>query len=290
MTAQHPHRRSPKGGRGPACRIACAHAGDCRRHRPSRALHAFVPAVGADVVGAATVVVGLLGWFAVRRGLSPLKAIKRRADEITANRSIPASRSSRCPHELADLAATLNRMLSRLEESFQRLSNFRRTWRTSWDAGQQSADANPGDALQGGTAEDYRVVLESNAEEFRRLSRTISDMLFLAKADNGQIIPNRENIDLAEEIGNLLDFYNVLAEEKSIALSREGANPWRPADAAPCRRKPAVRTPSDIRRRRQVNVPDRKRRQRQDAGIGREHRQRHPSRTFAAPVRPLLSR
>jgi two-component system heavy metal sensor histidine kinase CusS len=73
------------------------------------------------------------------------------------------------------------------------------------------------------SAEDYRDILASNAEEFERLSRTISDMLFLAKADNNQIIPNREAIDLAEEIGDLLEYYDVLAEEKSIDLSFSGA-------------------------------------------------------------------
>ena len=47
-------------------------------------------------------------------------------------------------------------------------------------------------------------------------------MLFLAKADNKQIIPNQEPIDLAEEIGDLLEYYEVLAEEKAIALSLSG--------------------------------------------------------------------
>jgi signal transduction histidine kinase len=39
---------------------------------------------------------------------------------------------------------------------------------------------------------EYREVLESNCEEFERLSRMISDMLFLAKSENGLIVPGRK--------------------------------------------------------------------------------------------------
>lgn len=174
-------------------------------------------------MGAATVAMGLLGWFAVRRGLYPLKAIKRRADEITANRLHTRLPVESIPHELADLAVTLNEMLSRLEESFQRLSNFSSDLAHELRTPVSNLLTQTQVTLsRERTAEGYRVVLESNAEEFERLSRTISDMLFLAKSDNGQIVPNRESIDLADEIGNLLEFYNVLAEEKSIALSLEG--------------------------------------------------------------------
>lgn len=174
-------------------------------------------------IGAATVAMGLLGWFAVRRGLSPLKAIKRRAAEITANRLHTRLPVESIPHELADLADTLNGMLSRLEESFQRLSNFSSDLAHELRTPVSNLLTQTQVTLsKARTAEDYRVVLESNAEEFERLSRTISDMLFLAKSDNGQIIPNRESIDLADEIGNLFEFYDVLAEEKSIALLLEG--------------------------------------------------------------------
>ena len=72
----------------------------------------------------ATLAMGFLGWFVVRRGLLPLLAIKRQAAEITANRLHTRLPVEAIPRELADLADTLNGMLSRLEESFQRLSDF----------------------------------------------------------------------------------------------------------------------------------------------------------------------
>ena len=171
----------------------------------------------------ATLAMGLLGWLVVRRGLLPLQAIKRQAAEITANRLHTRLPVEAIPVELADLADTLNGMLSRLEESFQRLSDFSSDLAHELRTPVSNLLTQTQVTLsKARSADDYRDILASNAEEFERLSRTISDMLFLAKADNKQIIPNREPIDLAEEIGDLLEYYEVLAEEKSIALSLSG--------------------------------------------------------------------
>jgi two-component system heavy metal sensor histidine kinase CusS len=76
---------------------------------------------------------------------------------------------------------------------------------------------------QARTAEEYREVLASNLEEYERLARTIGDMLFLAKADNGLIVPSREPVDLADEIRDLFDFYEALAEDRHIKLECAGA-------------------------------------------------------------------
>jgi len=66
-------------------------------------------------------------------------------------------------------------------------------------------------------------VLASNAEEYERLARMIGDMLFLAQADNGLVVPNREPVDLANEVRELFDFFDALAEEKSLQLSLTGS-------------------------------------------------------------------
>ena len=68
----------------------------------------------------------------------------------------------------------------------------------------------------------YRDVLASNLEEYDRLSRTIGDMLFLAKAEHGLIVPQDEAVDLACEVSDLCEFYEPLAEEKALALQQTG--------------------------------------------------------------------
>ncbi|MFX7747860.1 two-component sensor histidine kinase, partial [Acinetobacter baumannii] len=72
------------------------------------------------------------------------------------------------------------------------------------------------------TNEAYRDTLSSNAEELQRLARTISDMLFLAQTENGISLPSYEPLKLQDEITELLDFYDALAEEKGVNLQLTG--------------------------------------------------------------------
>jgi two-component system, OmpR family, heavy metal sensor histidine kinase CusS len=171
----------------------------------------------------ATLAMGLLGWFVVRRGLAPLQTIKRRAAEITANRLHTRLPVEAIPLELADLAGTLNEMLSRLEESFQRLSDFSSDLAHELRTPVSNLLTQTQVTLsRARTADEYRDILASNTEEFERLSRMIADMLFLAKAENKQLIPHQEQLELAAEVTELLEFYGVLAEEKEIRLSLVG--------------------------------------------------------------------
>jgi len=60
-------------------------------------------------------VVGLTTWFAVGRALAPVDAIRREVDEISAaqlHRRVPQPKAN---DEIGRLAATMNRMLERLE-------------------------------------------------------------------------------------------------------------------------------------------------------------------------------
>jgi two-component system heavy metal sensor histidine kinase CusS len=167
---------------------------------------------------------GLLGWFAARRGLAPLRSMRELAAAVTAQRLDQRLPVDAVPTELADLASTLNEMLERLEESFRRLSDFSsdlahelRTPISNLMMQTQVSLSRMRDAAS------YREILESNAEEFERLARMISDMLFLAKAENGLAIARSEQVDLAREVQGLFEFYEALADEKQIRLQLVGA-------------------------------------------------------------------
>lgn len=174
-------------------------------------------------VGIAAVLTGVLGWLAAKRGLAPLKRIRERAADITANRLDQRLEVAAIPVELAEVAETINGMLERLEESFRRLSEFSsdlahelRTPVTNLLTQTQVILSKPREI------EEYRDVLASNAEELERLSRTVADMLFLAKAENHLLIPHQEEVNLTEEIRGLLEFYEVLLEEKGIRAKVAG--------------------------------------------------------------------
>jgi len=171
----------------------------------------------------AAVLSGLLGWLAVRRGLAPLQAIKREAEKITAQRLHARLALDAVPAELVDLAGTLNAMLARLEESFRRLSDFSSDLAHEFRTPISNLMTETQVMLsRSRSPEEYRDVLASNVEEYERLSRMVADMLFIAKADDGQIVPTREMLELAPLIGDLVEFHRLVAEEKEVELTSEG--------------------------------------------------------------------
>ena len=171
----------------------------------------------------ATFVCGLLGWWAARRGLAPLKAMRERATSVTAHNLQERMPVASVPVEFAELAASLNGMFDRLQQDFQRLMDFSsdlahelRTPLSNLLTQTQVAIA------QRRSADEYRDILASNAEEFERLARMVSDMLFLAKTENGIDLPHRERIQLHQEVQALFDFYEAVADEKNIRLVLRG--------------------------------------------------------------------
>lgn len=175
------------------------------------------------VMGLAALLTGFLGWMAARRGLSPLRDISRSAAGITANHLDQRLSAASIPVELAEVAETLNEMLARLEESFRRLSDFSSDLAHELRTPVSNLLTQTQVTLsKTRTLDEYQEVLASNAEEFERLSRMISDMLFLAKSDNKLIVPHSERIDLAAEVSNLWEFYEALVEEKGVSLTCSG--------------------------------------------------------------------
>lgn len=175
-------------------------------------------------VGCAIFLTSVLAWFTARRGLAPLHDIAQVAKSMSAEHLNARLPIESVPLELNDLARSFNEMLSRLEDSFQRLSDFSsdiahelRTPISNLMTQTQVALSKARDA------DEYREILYSNLEEYQRLATMIADMLFLAKADNGLIIPSREPVDLAAEVKDLFTFYEALAEDQGITLVSHGA-------------------------------------------------------------------
>jgi len=174
-------------------------------------------------VAFAAVLTGFLGWMSARRGLAPLRDMRQGAAAVTASRLDYRLPVDAVPAELAELANSLNAMLARLEDSFHRLSDFSSDLAHELRTPVGNLMTQTQVALsKARTADEYREVLYSNAEEFERLARMISDMLFLAKSDNALIVPGQAPVDLASEVRELFEFYEALAEEKNVSLSLVG--------------------------------------------------------------------
>jgi two-component system heavy metal sensor histidine kinase CusS len=174
-------------------------------------------------IAAGILLTGLLAWIAARRGLEPMRRIAALAQGISASRLGRRLPPEAVPPELSDLATAFNAMLARLEDSFRRLSDFSSDLAHELRTPVANLVTETEVALSRTRSPDeYREVLYSNLEEYNRLARMIGDMLFLAKADNGLIVPRQEPVDLAAETQGLFAFYEALAEEKGVAMSLEG--------------------------------------------------------------------
>ncbi|MGJ7514253.1 heavy metal sensor histidine kinase [Pseudomonas baetica] len=174
-------------------------------------------------VGLSALATALLGAWAARSGLQPLRRISAVASGVSAQSLNARLPEENMPPELAEMAHHFNAMLGRLEDSFQRLSAFSadiahelRTPLSNLLTHTQVTLTRPR------ALEDYREALHSNLEELQWMAQLVNDMLYLAKADHGLLIPKREPLDLAEETDLLLEFFAPLAEDAHVTLSRNG--------------------------------------------------------------------
>ena len=185
-------------------------------------MRSFLQTLWVFVAGAA-VLTGVLGWAAARRGLAPLRAMREQTLVVTAQQLSHRLPVESVPLELAELAQSLNDMLARLEEAFLRLSEFSSDIAHELRTPVSNLMTQTQVALsRARSADEYHGILESNAEEFERMARMISDMLLLAKAENGLVVPNRQVVHLAAEVQSLFDYYDAVAEEKQLKLRLEG--------------------------------------------------------------------
>jgi len=174
-------------------------------------------------VGLSALATALLGAWAARSGLRPLRRMGEVAASVSAHSLTQRLPQQHMPVELAELAQAFNAMLGRLDDAFQRLSAFSadiahelRTPLSNLLTQTQVILTQPR------PLEDYREALHSNLEELQWMAQLVNDMLYLAKADHGLLVPKREALNLAIEVDALLEFFALLAEDAHVSLVREG--------------------------------------------------------------------
>ncbi|MDU3067213.1 MAG: Cu(+)/Ag(+) sensor histidine kinase [Escherichia coli] len=132
----------------------------------------------ASVISILIVFIVLL---AVHKGHAPIRSVSRQIQNITSKDLDVRLDPQTVPIELEQLVLSFNHMIERIEDVFTRQSN-------------------------------------SNLEELTRMAKMVSDMLFLAQADNNQLIPEKKMLNLADEVGKVFDFFEALAEDRGVEL------------------------------------------------------------------------
>ena len=140
-------------------------------------------------------VVALTTWFAVGRVLAPVEAIRREVDEISAaqlHRRVPQPNRD---DEIGRLAATMNRMLERLESA----RNSQRRFVSDASHELRSPITTIRQHAEVALAHPDQMTTQELAEvaEQQRMQRLVEDLLLLARAD--------EHVPLAREVVDLDD-------------------------------------------------------------------------------------
>jgi heavy metal sensor kinase len=164
----------------------------------------------------------LLGWFLTGRGLMPVMQVAQAAQRITGSNlslRIPARGAG---DELDYLILTFNRMIERLESSFQQIRQF------STDVSHELR--TPITAIRGQlevalftakTVDQYRDATLNSLQDIERLSQIVRALLLLSQAESGQLALQKTRLDLAAVVRDIVDQFQIPAEGARVELSAD---------------------------------------------------------------------
>ncbi len=164
----------------------------------------------------------LLGWFLSGRALRPVMQVAQAAQRITSSNlslRIPARAAG---DELDYLILTFNRMIERLENSFQQIRQF------STDVSHELR--TPITAIRGQlevalftaqTIEQYRDATLNSLQDIERLSQIVRALLLLSQAESGQLALQKARLDLTPAVRDIVEQFQIPAEGARIELTCE---------------------------------------------------------------------
>jgi len=167
--------------------------------------------------------VAALGYWIARLGLRPVVELSNQARGIGPHARKQRLTDEPLPVELAQLGRSFNAALDRLDVAYVQLESF------NADAAHELR--TPLANLIGQTqvalsrerpAAELRELLHTNLEELERLRAIVADMLFLARAEQGERAAQAASRSLAEALGKTVEFYEVLLEEAGLSVRIEG--------------------------------------------------------------------
>jgi heavy metal sensor kinase len=169
----------------------------------------FPTIVGASLLG---------GNLLMKHALKPLDDIERYAERISSTTQCEPLPVPRTADEIERLATSLNRMIARLDETFQRSNRFSadvshelRTPLTILRGELESA------VRQRGVAELLDAI-GSALEETERLQKIVDHLLEISRLDQGKVLRERVCLDLGDLARTTTEQMRLLAEVKSVEV------------------------------------------------------------------------
>lgn len=159
-------------------------------------------------------------WIMAATSLRRVESITAAAKQIT-----PFDLGMRLPvssrhDELDELSSSLNATISRLQSSFQRMTEFLRNLSHEIRQPLTVLRSETEQALRMGNSEtNYRDMLSKQLEHVELLARTVSDLMELAQSEHEQIKLQLAKEDLSELVQTALDGMRMQASERGIQIS-----------------------------------------------------------------------
>lgn len=164
-----------------------------------------------------------LGYIITAAGIRPLKKMNKSLCRIEVDDLDRRLNIRDLPKELRDMGLAINDLLERIENSFQRLTQFSsdlaHELRTPLNAMITQSEiilSKPRDK------DEYAAALESNFNECQKLSRLIDQILFIARAKSPQNVLDKSSVDVHEVMSSMIEYFDIIAREKDIDIVLEG--------------------------------------------------------------------
>lgn len=159
------------------------------------------------------------GVLLASRALQPIEQMTRTAETISAEDMSRRLALTRTEDEIGALATTFNRMLDRLDRSFEQQRRFTADASHELRTPLAMLVSRAGIALERRrSAETYEHVLGEIRDEGMRMGRVVNNLLMLARADAGDVLGVTERLDAGELVSSVVEAMKPLADERGIAL------------------------------------------------------------------------
>jgi heavy metal sensor kinase len=174
------------------------------------------------VIPGSLILGSFLGWFMAGRALTPVRAAAQAAQRISSSNLSLRIPTRNAGDELDYLILTFNRMIDRLEGSFQQMKQF------STDVSHELR--TPITAIRGQievalftaqTTEQYREAMFNALQDIDRLSQIVRALFLLSQAESGQLVLQKSRLDLCEVVRDQVEQFQIPAEAAAVRLSAD---------------------------------------------------------------------
>jgi len=172
-------------------------------------------------VPCALVLAAAFGYILARKSLEPVVAMSNEVERLTARSLAERLTVVNANDELGQLASTFNRLLARLDQSFDQQRRFMadasHELRTPISVARTAAEVTIDGSAR--SEEEYREALALIALQMRRLTRVVNDMFTLARADSGAYRVQARSFYLNDVLEEALKAAQQLAKQKRIRVT-----------------------------------------------------------------------